>query len=377
MHTSEAATQFLQSLNGAVKALFEERELQRRLECICDDITENIAHVQSAENNYNSVRQWLANNPHDSHLKRIHETISETVTLLNVTKQRMLADLHFGHILFEEKERSAERPNSHAVNTELLQREIEHIDQLLAEIQKLKLDYYVDTAPDNALLDKLTHMEYLLEARESSCDHTTVNSRLDQVQEQLNAFMSSTQATLARIARQQQEDTEKLFQAQLRTLVQIKDIATQPQQDGITEWIYHEQTPATSETIESEPLNVANARRRLKELEAVQDRSFRKTLLFRREDIILVCTFRCSVGEHASDACFRVLRVEDRIEVVENAALCKKCLKLCPSPCPQQTYCKYCNSEDHHTALCLLPEEKRRCREVIASWEYFSATPRA
>ncbi|RCN26606.1 hypothetical protein ANCCAN_27667, partial [Ancylostoma caninum] len=48
MHTSEAATQFLQSLNGAVKALFEERELQRRLERIYDDITENIAHVQSA-----------------------------------------------------------------------------------------------------------------------------------------------------------------------------------------------------------------------------------------------------------------------------------------------------------------------------------------
>ncbi|EYC21416.1 hypothetical protein Y032_0019g3807 [Ancylostoma ceylanicum] len=323
MHTSEAATQFLQSLNGAVKALFEERELQRRLERIYDDITENIAYVQSAENNYNSVRQWLANNPHDSHLKRIHETISETVTSLNVTKQRMLADLHFGHILwevyrllieagaakqsrrirFEEKERSAERPNSHAVNTELLQREIEHIDQLLAEIQKLKVDYYVDTAPDNALLDKLTHMEHLLEARQSSCDHTTVNSRLDQVQEQLNAFMNSTQATLARIARQQQEDTEKLFQAQLRTLVQIKDIATQPQQDGITEWIYHEQTPATSETIESEPLNVANARRRLKELETVQDRSFsrRKTLLFRREDTILVCTFCCSVGDNDTE----------------------------------------------------------------------------
>ncbi|EYC13256.1 hypothetical protein Y032_0044g1064 [Ancylostoma ceylanicum] len=47
--------QFLQSLNGAVKALFEERQLQRRLERIYDDITENIAHVQSAENNYNSV----------------------------------------------------------------------------------------------------------------------------------------------------------------------------------------------------------------------------------------------------------------------------------------------------------------------------------
>ncbi|KAL6731034.1 hypothetical protein Aduo_001947 [Ancylostoma duodenale] len=318
MHTSEAATQFLQSLNGAVKALFEERELQRRPGRIYDDITEIIAHVQSAENNYNSVRQWLANNPHDSHLKRIHETISEIVTSLNVIKQRMLADFHFGHILwevyrllieagaakqlrrirFEEKERSAERPNSHAVNTELLQREIEHIDQLLAEIQKLKVDYYEDTAPDNALLDKLTHMEHLLEARQSSCDYTTVNSRLDQVQEQLNAFMNSTQATLARIARQKKEDAEKLFQAQPRTLVQIKDIATQPQQDGITEWIYHDQTPATSETVESEPFNVVSARRRLKELESVQDRGFscRKTLLFRREDSNLVCTFYCSVA---------------------------------------------------------------------------------
>ncbi|KAL6738147.1 hypothetical protein Aduo_011726 [Ancylostoma duodenale] len=87
----------------------------------------------------------------------------------------MLADLHFGHILweiyrllieagaakqsrrtkFEDKERSAQRPNSHAVNTEILQREIQHIDQLLAETQKLKVDYYVDIGPDSALLINL------------------------------------------------------------------------------------------------------------------------------------------------------------------------------------------------------------------------------
>lgn len=95
----------------------------------------------------------------------------------------------------------------------------------------------------------------------------------------------------------------------------------------------------------------------------------------------LQCAFCFHKGEHFSDSCPNVVSSEERLEIALEEGVHLKCLKMCWAAlrCTHEDkVCFYCESlngtpfehlkwteEEHHTALCCVPDRKRMAREMV------------
>ncbi|VDL84484.1 unnamed protein product [Nippostrongylus brasiliensis] len=141
-------------------------------------------------------------------------------------------------------------------------------------------------------------------------------------------------------------------------------------------WDSSEKDTADSmdEETDYEPIEIREARERLKALDKVPVRTIKRsrTLSVRKEDTALKCNFRGSTGQHDHDQSGLYPNVQERLKIVREAALCNSCLQLCSYPCPRKTPCSYCGRHDHHKALCRLPQEELECMLKIRNFFFFS-----
>ncbi|KAK6021475.1 zinc knuckle, partial [Ostertagia ostertagi] len=175
--------------------------------------------------------------------------------------------------------------------------------------------------------------------------------------------MEGIDQRLTEIVIHQKLDVELLLDSQINAMVQLKRAV-----DGLIRADEMDEIKMDEENFKEthEPEEVTNAKRRLQELESIEFRSFgRKTLLVRDDRDTPKCSLCSSVGEHDPDMCYRYKTVAERKRIVENSALCKICLQLCPSTCILPSICDYCGSGAHNKALCELPEEKFNCLEIV------------
>ncbi|VDO27364.1 unnamed protein product [Haemonchus placei] len=80
------------------------------------------------------------------------------------------------------------------------------------------------------------------------------------------------------------------------------------------------------------------------------------------------CVFCEAMGEHYSDSCHIVSRVEQRRQLVGERRLCILCLEYCTGGqfCKKRfTKCYHCRRTGHHSALCELPETTPRVIEQL------------
>ncbi|KAL6722447.1 hypothetical protein Aduo_017572 [Ancylostoma duodenale] len=81
-----------------------------------------------------------------------------------------------------------------------------------------------------------------------------------------------------------------------------------------------------------------------------------------------LCPFCGRKGNHTPDECPAERSVQTRLWLVQKEKLCRKCLqKFCREyRCPKcLEACSYCDSTNHHPALCGLPEEREELMQKI------------
>ncbi|KAK6018879.1 zinc knuckle [Ostertagia ostertagi] len=364
--SQQAAADLLKSLNDNARTLLEEKELQRRLDLIYDDISHNIANVDRIQKLVDQIRLQLNEKDPD---KALYQTIADLTYQLGVTKQKMIEDHQLGNILwelyhlmiqageakksskqaFETKQRKEKRENSRTVNNTILQKEIQHINDLLAEMSKFQVECFIEFPKENVVLEQLGHIRALLDFPRGSLEIENKLDNLTATMDRVEKCVRNIDVKLTKLIEEQKTNTELLLDSQINAMIQIQKITRKPNQ-----------------------AKIALARRRLAELESIKDRTFgrKRTLLVRDKHIAPKCSFCCTVGEHDSDRCYKHKSVEERKQILAEAALCEVCLGLCDKQCTVSSKCEYCGSSSHHSALCVLPEEKQQCITIIRHWDF-------
>ncbi|VDP26317.1 unnamed protein product [Heligmosomoides polygyrus] len=122
----------------------------------------------------------------------------------------------------------------------------------------------------------------------------------------------------------------------------VQERQKQKTEDGVTIPTYDDDE--SSKPIQADPPEIIEARRRLKELEFIKDRTYgrSKTLLTKAVEQKVVCGFCRLKDDHEPDHCYKFVRMSDRLQIVCDAALCEKCLRICKQPCTKSTRCIYC-----------------------------------
>ncbi|VDL78770.1 unnamed protein product [Nippostrongylus brasiliensis] len=99
----------------------------------------------------------------------------------------------------------------------------------------------------------------------------------------------------------------------------------------------------------------------------------------------ITCRFCNAVGKHYSDSCPVVTEAKRRVEIITTQGRCKICLGICGDHCQKRSSskCRYCDEvcdtvydhlipkEEHHCALCPLPEMKEELEREMRHFERY------
>ncbi|KIH61600.1 Pao retrotransposon peptidase [Ancylostoma duodenale] len=183
MSAKQAAVRLLESLNEKTRTLFEEGELQRRLEVLYDEITISLKDIDVMKGRFEEIQKQLAETTQPEDNKEIYDDLAEIARDISVTRERMVANYQLGGVLwevydilvrsgsatmsskkqFEAKPRRSRRDNSRVTNAAILLREINHLDEFLRILGKTKIDYFVETRKDDPIGERLSHITQLIE----------------------------------------------------------------------------------------------------------------------------------------------------------------------------------------------------------------------
>ncbi|VDP26316.1 unnamed protein product [Heligmosomoides polygyrus] len=197
MNATEAAVQLIRALCKESNLPLNEKELQRRLEIVYDDITTNTADIETMKSRIRALE--LQNQADSDSPKLVYDTANGVISALQVTKQKMEADYHLGNILweiyhlmieagvatdsskesFEEKPRKAKRINDLIINNTILLKEIEHAEELISRAAAVKRNSYVDFPDEKSIAESLSRIENMLRSPRPTLDYVeTVDQRL-------------------------------------------------------------------------------------------------------------------------------------------------------------------------------------------------------
>ncbi|VDO70122.1 unnamed protein product [Heligmosomoides polygyrus] len=249
MNATEAAVQLIRSLCKESSFPLNEKELQRRLEIVYDDITTNTADIETMKSRIRALE--LQNQADSDSPKLVYDAITEVISALQVTKQKMEADYHLGNILweiyrlmieagvatdsgkesFEEKPRKAERINDLITNNTILLKEIEHAEELISRATAIKRNSYIDFPDEKSIAESLNRIENMLRSPRPTLDYVvTVDQRLQNLEDRI----SKIEELLQSLGKAQEEKAEILLNAQINAMVQITK-AVQEKQEQKTE----------------------------------------------------------------------------------------------------------------------------------------------
>ncbi|VDP53394.1 unnamed protein product [Heligmosomoides polygyrus] len=255
-------------------------------------------------------------------------------------------------------------------------KEIEHAEELISRAAAVKRNSYVDFPDEKSIAESLSRIENMLRSPRPTLDYVeTVDQRLQRLEDKI----SKIEELLQSLGKAQEEKAEILLNAQINAMVQITKAVQEKQEqkteDGVTIPTYDDDE--SSKPIQADPPEIIEARRRLKELEFIKDRTYgrSRTLLTKAVEQKVVCGFCRLKDDHEPDRCYKFVRTSDRLQIVRDAALCEKCLRICKQPCTKSTKCIYCGRTNHHKALCMVPEEKRKLTEKIRQWTLTREAP--
>ncbi|EYB97787.1 hypothetical protein Y032_0137g2022 [Ancylostoma ceylanicum] len=274
MNAKQAAIRLLESLNEKTRSLFEEKEVQRRIDVLYDEISISLKDIDVMKDRFEEIRKQLAaadTQPEEN--KEIYDDLNEIAKDISVTRERMVSNHHLGEILwevydilvksgaatmssknqFEAKPRRSRRDNSRVTNSAILLREINHLDEFLRVLGKTKIDYFVETPKDDLIGERLSHMERILEgmaapghdevevkeltARTRNIEKIVYNKLVKAVdlatkettskiaarlEEKIDKLGQSLNSKLEEIEKKLEKHVELILEAQINTIVQLK-----------------------------------------------------------------------------------------------------------------------------------------------------------
>ncbi|KAL6735487.1 hypothetical protein Aduo_005925 [Ancylostoma duodenale] len=101
MSAKQAAVRLLESLNEKTRTLFEEGELQRRLEVLYDEITISLKDIDVMKGRFEEIQKQLAETTQPEDNKEIYDDLAEIARDIGVTRERMVANYQLGGVLWE------------------------------------------------------------------------------------------------------------------------------------------------------------------------------------------------------------------------------------------------------------------------------------
>ncbi|EPB72220.1 integrase core domain protein [Ancylostoma ceylanicum] len=360
MDAREAAVRLLNSLNVKTKSLFEEKELQRRLDVLYHDITTNLHDIRVMQERFEEIQVEMAQGKPPEELKEVHEDLSNIHKDLLLAKQRMTANWQLGDILweiynlliqggaaskeskheFETRKRKERRDNSRVISANILLREIAHVDEFIAAVEKVKVEYFVESPREDVVAERLLHMQSLLEEIAATpAPGLAQQAELERRMENTNLLLEAVNKKIDEAVIKIQRHIEVLVDAQINYLVQTKrgqETKEEPQDE-----LHMEETDdeATSEPLPQmhvleEPRHIKQARAKLETLKGVKERHFGNAPIFLVTEghKAPVCCFCGAIGKHESDTCHHVVYVEKRKQIIRDKELCYFCLQKCQKP---------------------------------------------
>ncbi|CAJ0609552.1 unnamed protein product [Cylicocyclus nassatus] len=425
---NEFIDNFMNTFNKR-SSMFEESELQRRLDVVYAEITKLIQQRQKIEEAYSQLKEKASVfDPDPARAKPLYDLKNELIAAIEHLKERwekvqvvshLLWEVYdslvqrdasrfFSRQMFENRPRPGGRINSKDFNLFVIQEETQllrgkqgalevmdivpflnpHVEtdnspyvsedvdihSKLDDIEKILHTILEDKnnptrSPDiESILRKLHRIESMLLEEKAKRVEGTASQQLRQITTLIDEKSRHLEGKIS-------DSTELIVNSMINLMTQISAILRTDQPSE------HQRSSTPSET----PQKTRKDRSRPPAKRPPRDPDY--ALLQRRLDHLAPCEkrqygedaaepsqhHRCIFcqGPHIEDACTKLRSVEERRSLVRDRNLCLFCLgKTCPKPCPERTSCKYCKSRSHHYSLCPLPEERSYLEDQLAHYQH-------
>ncbi|KAK6009905.1 hypothetical protein OSTOST_25136 [Ostertagia ostertagi] len=396
--------------------MFEESEIQRRLDSVYDDTTFLLHSASDITVTFEEIKRAIAQANPPPNAREVHEKLTKLFYDAQSVQLKMSNNVAVGELLwetydmlteagcvtkqsrsdYEDKEKEARRPNNRVTSRIVMLKESERLKELAEEIFKTKMEAFEEEPKQNEISEKLNRFELLLQETESSLKSATtrikktesmvydklvkpetniakpiaqlVQTMNDKVDDLHNLMEKNTQKILEKI----DQRFDILLQAQLNPCRRIADSPPHREEKDENERPRKRGQEESGQTYSKKrrspvPRRVEIARSKLNSLAICVERQFGPS----SHRPASQCPFCDADSTHIPDACPIVPTIEQRLMEVRRRKLCKKCLApQHPGFSSCSTSCEYCHMTNHNTALCYLPEERTNLQTIIDDWRY-------